>query len=76
MAEQRTLERILGSAAGDIQYLCVSLKVSKVIRYVMSIAVVLFQEVELFEAAFYGLEERVQHLILQKVFINCVYKVG
>ena len=45
----------------------------------MSMAVlilVLFQEVELFEAAFYGLEERVQNLILHKVSINCVNKVG
>ena len=45
----------------------------------MSIAVVtlvLFQEAELFEAAFYGLEKRVQNLILQKVSINCVNKVG
>ncbi|CAI8034330.1 Ankyrin repeat domain-containing protein 50, partial [Geodia barretti] len=34
------------------------------------------KEVELFEAAFYGLEKRVQHLILQKVSINCVDKDG
>ncbi|CAI8025277.1 Ankyrin repeat domain-containing protein 50 [Geodia barretti] len=51
MAEQR----ILGVAAGDLQYHCLSVK-----------------EVELFEAAFYGLEKRVQSLILQKVSINCV----
>ncbi|CAI8025276.1 Ankyrin repeat domain-containing protein 29 [Geodia barretti] len=55
MAEQR----ILGVAAGDLQYHCLSVK-----------------EVELFEAAFYGLEKRVQSLILQKVSINCVDKDG
>ena len=45
----------------------------------MSMAVlilVLFQEVELFEAASYGLEKRVQNVILQKVSVNCVDKVG
>jgi hypothetical protein len=45
----------------------------------MSMAVlqlVLFQEVELFEAVFHGLEERVQNLILQKVSMNCVNEVG
>ncbi|CAI8053192.1 Ankyrin repeat, PH and SEC7 domain containing protein secG [Geodia barretti] len=34
------------------------------------------KEAELFEAAFYGLEKRVQNLILQKVSINCVDKDG
>ena len=45
----------------------------------MSMAVlqlVLFQEVELFEAVLHGLEERVQNLILQKVSINCLDEVG
>ena len=40
------------------------------------LTLVLFQEVELFEAAFYGLEKRVQNVILQKVSVNCVDKVG
>ena len=34
------------------------------------------QEVELFEATFYGLVKRVQTLVQQSVSLNCVDKVG
>ena len=71
MAEQK----ILGVAAGDLHYHCMSLKVSVENNNSNTTDCVLLQEVELSEAVFHGLTRRVQSLMLQNVSLNFRNKV-
>ena len=69
--------RIVGLAAGNLQYYCLRLKVRVTFVYkpLINLFYLKFKEVELREAVFYGLAKKVRIILKQRPNINCADKV-